>query len=245
MMFAFLDWVRIPSPQIVTLSAILALLVGGFIAAFPSTWKYTRLLATWVHEASHALAAILTGRRVRSMSVHADTSGVTEHVGRERGLGRMLTTMAGYPGPALVGLALVSAVAAERLNYALAGLLILSILLLPIQRSWRGLWLTVLVGTVMIVTINFGNDPKLVSYGTLILAGYLLVASPRTIIELHGVRKDAKSAPPTTEEGDDSAHSDADALAAQTFLPAIVWEAIFAAISLWAIWVSISALANA
>src|SRR5699024_12319039 len=63
------------------------------------------LLATITHEGGHALVALLTGRRLTGIRLNRDTSGVTLSRGRPRGAGIVVTLLAGYPAPALTGLA--------------------------------------------------------------------------------------------------------------------------------------------
>ena len=38
-------------------------------------WRWTRTVPTIVHEGGHALVAVLTGRRLTGIRLHADTSG--------------------------------------------------------------------------------------------------------------------------------------------------------------------------
>jgi hypothetical protein len=233
------SWVSQTSTVPPILFAVLLLAVGAALAAYPVSWEKTRLFATWVHEASHALAAWVTGRRVTGMKVNADTSGTTSHVGREKGLGRILTAFAGYPGPAFLGVAICFAVANGRASYAIVGLLLLSLLLLPFQRSLRGLGVTLLVGVAVAFIVAWQDDSAFVGWGLLVVAGYLFMASPRTIVELHRVRRGRKK---QENSGDDAEHSDADALAHLTHLPAVLWECVFMVVSVAAVGVSLDAI---
>lgn len=255
-------WVSQVSPPIVVWVGLTCLFFGAVLAAVPVTWGKTKMFATWVHEASHAVVALATGRRVSGMKVNADTSGVTQHVGRERGLGRLLTAFAGYPGPALLGLLLCYAVGSGHVNFVVVGVGVFAVLLLPIQRSLRGLGITLLVGVIIFVVLYFRGDPVVVSYGLLFVAGYLLMASPRTIVELHRVRSMVKRNASVVKKnamvkktgkgknkgtgkgkiagGEES--SDADSLAMMTGVPAVVWEVVFMSLSLWAVWLSVGFL---
>ncbi len=58
-----------------------------------------RLFVTYIHEASHALAALLTGGQVQSFEVFANGSGVAKTIGGSRDL----ILPAGYLGAALFG----------------------------------------------------------------------------------------------------------------------------------------------
>src|SRR5947209_982452 len=56
-----------------------------------------RLMATFVHESSHAAVALLTGGQVAEMVIHGDLSGETY----VRGGAELLVDSAGYLGTAL------------------------------------------------------------------------------------------------------------------------------------------------
>jgi hypothetical protein len=68
-------------------------------------WRLARHVLTIVHEAGHALVAVLAGRRLEGILLHSDTSGVTVSRGKRTGPGMVFTSLAGYPAPALLGLA--------------------------------------------------------------------------------------------------------------------------------------------
>ncbi len=75
----------------------------------PPAWRAARTLVTVVHESGHALVGVACGRRFVGFVVNTDMSGETVTAGRPRGPGRVATTAAGYPMPALVGAGLVAA----------------------------------------------------------------------------------------------------------------------------------------
>src|SRR5215217_8170098 len=77
--------------------ALLVVLVGR-------PWRFARNLVTIVHEAGHALAAVLVGRRLQGIKLHSDTSGVTVSRGKPEGPGMAFTAPAGYSAPGLLGL---------------------------------------------------------------------------------------------------------------------------------------------
>jgi len=213
------DWANeIVAPPGIWLSLI-ALTAGALVALTPAFWKYTRYLATYVHEAGHATIALMFGRRVTAIRVEADSSGTTDHVGPAGGLGKFLTAFAGYPAPAVAGLGLVMATASGHQRWAVVGGVAIVTILAFAQRSWRGwlLTITLLAAAFLLTQVSQG-----VLGGILLLvtAGYLLAASPRTVIELHQVRAHGRMS-------GEEVHSDADSLARQTRIPAVFWEALF------------------
>lgn len=213
------DWVSTPTAP-PPLSAILVLCVLGAAVTFhPQVWRKGRYAATWVHEAGHAIVAILSGRTVTSMTVGSQSGGLTEHVGAAHGLGRIATAAAGYPAPAILGAITLALVGTGNAHWAVALIVTTTVVLLPLQRSWRALLLAVAIGGGTVAISIYLASVE--SWLLVAMSGYLIAASPRTIVELHQTRKSGPV------EGD----SDADALASLTAIPAVVWEGVFLLIS--------------
>ena len=121
-----------PAPtQAQTWVAVLAALA---VVALPVTWRRTRVVVTVAHEGAHAAVAVLCGRRLAGVRVHTDSSGLTLSRGRPRGPGMVATAAAGYPGPALLGLA--------------------AALLLGTGRALAVLWLAVLLLAALLVWVR-------------------------------------------------------------------------------------------
>jgi hypothetical protein len=74
-----------------------------------------QLFLTFIHEASHGIAAVITGGRIASFAVHMDASGVAY----TQGGFRPLILLAGYAGSALWGGALLVAARARGLEKAI------------------------------------------------------------------------------------------------------------------------------
>ncbi|WP_454085560.1 M50 family metallopeptidase [Georgenia sp. Marseille-Q6866] len=86
-----------------------ALGAGLLVVGVRPLWRLLRVAVTVVHELGHAIVGVLVGRSFTGLVLRPDMSGHAVTVGRSRGPGRVATTWAGYPAPALVGLALVLA----------------------------------------------------------------------------------------------------------------------------------------
>jgi hypothetical protein len=69
------------------------------LVALGPLWGLTRHLVTLVHEAGHAVVALLTGRQLMGIRLHSDTSGLTLSRGKPRGPGMVATAAAGYLAP--------------------------------------------------------------------------------------------------------------------------------------------------
>lgn len=86
-----------------------------------------KLLATWLHELSHALAMELTGAGVDHVVIYRDTSGLAYSSSAQGAISKPIIAAAGYMGTALWGAALLVVTptgrAARRALLALAVLL--------------------------------------------------------------------------------------------------------------------------
>lgn len=80
-----------------------ALAAALAVVVLPPLWHLVRPAVTIVHELGHAIVGILVGRRFTGFVVGADMSGHAVTVGPRRGFGRIVSTWAGYPAPALLG----------------------------------------------------------------------------------------------------------------------------------------------
>ncbi len=191
---------------------------GALAAALvfaPPAWRLTRHLVTLVHEAGHAMVAVLTGRRLNAIRLHTDTSGLTLSTGKPRGPGMMATAAAGYLAPAALGLGSVALVRAGRTDIALyAGLAVLALMLLFI-RNWFGLLVVGLTGAGAALLV-WKADQRVQDFAALTFSWFLLIAAPRTTLDLWSHRRRARTRT-----------SDADILARLTHLPAGVWNLLF------------------
>ena len=81
----------------------------GRLILYPFT-----LFTTWVHECSHAVAAVLLGGRVASITIQPDTSGLTRSLMPASRLAQGIVASAGYLGASLVGCFLMAAARVPR-----------------------------------------------------------------------------------------------------------------------------------
>ena len=189
--------------------------VAAALVLSPALWRSTRHVVTIAHEGAHGLVALVAGRRLSGIRLHSDTSGLTVSAGRPTGLGMVFTCAAGYTGPGLFGLGAAALLAGGHAIGLLWALLALLALLLVQIRNWYGLWSVLVTGTVV-----FGATWWLPPEGQAAFAAlatwFLLLAAPRTVLELQGSRR-RRRAP----------DSDADQLARLTPFPALVWVGVF------------------
>ena len=195
-------------------AAVLALLVVGWTAS----WRVARGVVTIAHEGGHALVAVLAGRGLTGIRLHADTSGVTTSRGRAGGFGLVLTFLAGYPAPAVLGMVGALLVATDR---AAASLWLVVVLLAATLLQVRNAYgvVSVLVTGAVVGAVAWWGDATLQGAFAAAMAWFLLFGALRSVRELQRGRR--RGVPRFGDE------SDADALARLTGVPGGMWAALF------------------
>jgi hypothetical protein len=221
-------------PQATTLLAAAALSIGLWFIPFGDYVTYPfRLFVTFVHEGGHAVAALLTGNSVQSLSVAMNGAGetYTTHGGPASAI---LIASAGYLGSAAFGaLLLVLARKAVRARIVLAGS----------------------AGVLLCLTLVFGLIEPIVAGGSLsaipftVAAGAALSAALIAAARLAGARTaaflvsviavqcvlnallDLKTLFVLSSPFAARAETDAQNMADATHVPAIVWTVLWIAIA--------------
>src|SRR3984885_8690617 len=222
-----------PPGWVVAASAAVALL----IVASPRLWRMTRIAITIAHESGHAAASLLSGRRLEGIRLHADTSGETVSRGRRNGPGIVITALAGYVTPPLLGIGACALLDAHRVTLLLSLLLLLLAVTLLMVRNWYGV-LSVLITAGAVVAVSWLADPALRAAFAYAVAWFLLFGGVRPVVELARTRTRAVRLPPgrrlaTGRPG--PGMSDADQLAWLTRVPAGVWMSLFALVAIGAV----------
>lgn len=217
-----------PAPWVVALAALVA---GGLVWWRPA-WQRTRHVVTIAHEGAHGVVALVAGRRLRGIRLHSDTSGLTLSRGRPSGPGMVATLAAGYAGPGLLGLAAAAALGSGYAVGLLWGLLVLLALLLVQIRNWFGLW-PVLASAAVVFAVSWWLPAPAQSAFAYLVTWFLLLAAPRAVLELGSARRGGR------DRG-----SDADQLARQTGIPAVLWVGAFLLVTLGALAAGASAVVH-
>jgi hypothetical protein len=90
-----------------------------------------RLFTTWIHEVGHALATVVVGGQVTSITIQPDGSGLTHSLVPDSRVLRGVVASSGYLGAALVGCLLIAATrGTRRAHTLLAGIAALMLLTL-------------------------------------------------------------------------------------------------------------------
>jgi hypothetical protein len=210
-------WDRVTTP---VAAPGLGLVVGAAVAALlatsvPGVWRRTRHLVTIAHEGAHGVAALLSGRRLAGIRLHSDTSGLTVSKGRSSGPGMVVTSGAGYVGPALIGLAAAYLLSRGLAVGVLWGLLAALVLLLLQIRNFFGLW-AVLVAGGALFAVTWWTPARVQLVVAYAVTWFLLLGAPRAVVELQHHRRRGRGK-----------SSDADQLARLTGVPGLVWVGVF------------------
>lgn len=224
-----MDWFEelrdrvVPATGDVALAAprlVIVLAVALALIVVEPLWRTVRLVVTLVHELGHAVVGVLVGRRFTGFVLRGDMSGHAVTRGPVRGPGRVASTWAGYPMPALLGAAMVWAAGRGwSAPVITAGLAVLLFALVRVRSA-----LTVVVMTVAIAgsaVLWWWRDDTLQPQVLVGLGVVLVVGAWR---HLGAVLLDR------------SRGSDPGVLSSLTHLPRVVWNASFVVVCALATW---------
>jgi Peptidase M50B-like len=222
-----------PPGWAIAASAAVALL----IVASPRLWRLARIVITIAHESGHAVASLLSGRRLEGIRLHADTSGETVSRGRRSGPGIVITALAGYVTPPLLGAGAAALLAAHRATLLLSLCLLLLAGTLLMVRNWYGALAVLLTGGSLFAVIWLASPALRAGFGYGV-AWFLLFGGVRPVAELARTRTRGVRLPQGRRLADGRAGtgaSDADQLAALTRIPGGLWVALFALVAMGAL----------
>ncbi|MEO3791441.1 M50 family metallopeptidase [Nonomuraea sp. B10E15] len=205
-----------PDPWVVAVSALAALVLVGF--RLP--WQLSRGLITIAHEGGHALMALATRRKLEGIRLHSDTSGVTLTRGRPTGPGMVLTALAGYLAPSLLGLAAAWLTEQGRITLLIWVVLLFLVCMLLLIRNLYGALILLATGGAVFALIMYA-PAEVQQVVALVAVWFLLFGGIRPIIELQRKRHRRQAR-----------DSDADQLARLTILPGGFYVFFFLLVSL-------------
>ena len=200
-----------PSVTLALVTAVAALVV----VTFSELWRPARNVITIVHEAGHALVAVMVGRRLSGIRLHSDTSGLTLTKGKPYGPGMVSTALAGYVAPSLLGLGFAGLVGAERITAVLVVCALLLVGVLVMVRNIYGVLILLTVGAVLFGVAWWTSDSIQAVFAHLI-TWFLLLGGVRPVAELQRKRRRGRAR-----------DSDADQLARLTGAPGLLWVGMF------------------
>ncbi len=217
-----------PPALLVLVTAVLA----AVVVLTRALWRVARNAITIAHEGGHALAAVLTGRRLRGIRLHSDTSGLTLSAGRPSGPGMVFTLLAGYVAPSLVGLAGAWLLGGNRITLLLWVAVALLLLMLIMIRNVFGV-VSLVVTTAVVLGVSWYATPQVQAAFAYLGVWFLLIGGVRPVGELQSLRRRGRLP-----------DSDADQLAGVTHVPALLWVGVFGLVNLGALVVGTFLLAG-
>ncbi|WP_030486695.1 M50 family metallopeptidase [Micromonospora chokoriensis] len=206
--------------------ALLVLITAAVALVVVSTrlpWRIARNAITIAHEGGHALVALLTGRKLHGIRLHSDTSGLTLSAGRPTGPGMILTLLAGYVAPPLVGLAGAWLLGGNRITLLLWVAVALLLAMLVMIRNAFGV-VSLLVTGALVFAVSWYATPQVQAAFAYTGVWFLLLGGVRPVVELQRLRSRGRMPA-----------SDADQLAGLTPFPAFFWVTVFALVNLVAL----------
>ncbi len=221
----------VPPAWVIAASGVVALLV----VLNAGSWQLARNAITIAHEGGHALVSLLSGRRLEGIRLHSDTSGETVTRGRRTGPGVVLTALAGYVTPPLLGLGAAWLLAAHHVTATLWLLLALLVATFLAVRNAYGV-LAVLAATAGVCAVTwFASAAVQAAFGYGV-AWFLLFGGARPVAELQRSRSRSRRSGRRGSRGAGHGRfSDADQLARLTRVPGGVWVALFGLVAVAAL----------
>jgi Peptidase M50B-like len=207
-------------------------LVALVVVAVRPLWRVARNAITIAHEGGHALVALLTGRRLRGIRLEFDTSGLTLSAGRPTGPGMMLTLLAGYIAPSLVGLAGAWILSGNRITLLLWVAVVLLLLMLINIRNLFGA-ISVVVTGVIVFIVSWSATPQVQAAFAYAGVWFLLIGGVRPVFELQSLRRRGRMP-----------DSDADQLARLSHVPGFFFVCLFALIDIAVLVIGVFMLAG-
>ena len=200
-----------PSATIVAGTAVVALL----LVTYRRSWRLVRNVITIAHEGGHAAVAVLSGRRLQGIRLHSDTSGLTLSRGKRSGPGMVLTVVAGYTAPALLGVGGAALLASGRITLMLWLSILLVVLMLVMIRNVFGVLSVVVTGGILF-GVSWFADAQWQALFAYAAVWFLLFGSVRPVFEMQRQRRRGQAR-----------NSDPDQLAGVTHAPAGLWVFFF------------------
>lgn len=228
-------------PQAMTLLIAATISVVLWFIPFAEFLTYPfRIFVTFIHEGGHALAALLTGNSVASLSVATNASGET-YTSQGGLFSQVFISSAGYVGSMIFGallLVLIRKTVAARIVLLscaiyIFGLTMIFGLIKPIFwiQAWSGIPFTLLAGLIISVGLFLIARFASAKVATFFVSFLAVQCVLNALTDLKTVF--FLSNPFAFDSG---VHTDALNMAKATGIPAIFWTVIWIAVALGILW---------
>lgn len=152
------------------------LAIALIVTRVPVMGKYFRSVNTMLHENGHGFVSLLTGGTIEKIDLFASTEGVAT-TGSRWWLGRVLTSLAGYPFASFMAYVFYLFFLNEQftiLFYGLATIVVLN-LILWVRNIYGIVWL--ISFAVILGGLYYLDNPTYIEYSLLFIGAILLVDS--------------------------------------------------------------------
>jgi len=228
-----------PQAKLLLTAAVISIVLWFIPFAEILTYPF-RIFVTFIHEGGHAIAALLTGNSVASLSVAANASGET-YTTQGGMFSQMLVSSAGYVGSMAYGsllLVLIRRSIAARAVLIGSAAIVLTLTLIygvitPVVSggAWSGIPFTLMAGTLLtvgLVAIAKFAGPRLASFFVSFLAVQLVLNALLDLKTVFFLSSPFAPAVPT----------DAMNMANATGIPALFWAVLWITLSLGMLWLT-------
>lgn len=226
-------------PQAMTLLIAAAISVVLSFIPYAEFLTYPfRIFVTFIHEGGHAIAALLTGNSVASLSVAPNASGETYSTSGGL-ISQVLISSAGYVGSMAFGallLVLIRRAVAARLVLLGSAILVFTLtmifgLIKPLftLNAWSGIPFTLLAGTIIAVGLFLIARFASAKVATFFISFLAVQCVLNALLDLKTVFFLSSPFSPTVQ-------TDALNMANATGIPAIFWTVIWIGLALGLLW---------
>jgi len=226
-------------PQAMTLLVAATISVILWFIPYAEVLTYPfRIFVTFIHEGGHAIAALLTGNSVQSLSVATNASGET-YTTQGGLISQVLISSAGYLGSMAFGamlLVLIRKAIAARIvllccSVLVFGLTMIYCLIKPIfsMTSWSGIPFTLLAGSLLAVGLFLIARFATARVATFFVSFLAVQCVLNALFDLKTVFFLSSPFAPAVP-------TDAVNMANATGLPAIMWTVVWIALALGILW---------
>lgn len=222
-----------PQAKLLIMAAVISIILWFIPFAEILTYPF-RIFVTFIHEGGHAIAAVLTGNTVDSLSVAANASGET-YTTQGGMLSQMFVSSAGYIGSMAYGATLLilirRAIAARVVLIGSAAIVLVLTIVYGVFKpvvsgaAWSGIPFTVIAGTLLavgLIAVARLASARVASFFVSFLAVQLVLNALLDLKTVFFLSSPFAPAVPT----------DAMNMANATGIPAIMWAGVWIALSL-------------
>ena len=228
-------------PQAMTLLIAATISVVLWFIPFAEVLTYPfRIFVTFIHEGGHAIAALLTGNSVASLSVAMNASGET-YTTQGGVISQFFISSAGYIGSMAFGallLVLIRKAIAARLVLLGSAVIIFALTMIygffkPLFafNNWSGIPFTLMAGTILTIGLVLIARFATAKVATFFVSFLAVQCVLNALFDLKTVFFLSSPFAPT-------ASTDAVNMAAATGVPAIMWSALWIVLALGILWMA-------